>query len=279
MYRHVLVEDRADITKPINLQDTVRNSISSLLNILSNIPNEQSYRSLLCIAEYIAENYPESEYSYWIKSLAKQKAERESDIEPWSESQVVDFYKNQKRTPQNHRELAEFAVLRLVDLKDNLEHGDSSYASLLMRANENEIRTFIGGRLRENADGRYSILQEEELADGRKPDIRFHGNGFDAPVPVELKIADNWSGNQLFERLENQLCGDYLRDSRSNRGIFLLIRQGKHDNWEVPNNQNQVDFNSLISSLQEHWQAIFPKFSNIDQITVIGIDLTVRSNR
>ena len=258
------------------VRDYVRHPRDNLLWMLNDIPDEQSYKALLDIAE----NHPEeSGYRYWIKSLAKKKAERDSDIEPWSESQVVDFYRNQQRIPTNHSELADFAVFRLEDLKDNLEHGDSSFASLLMRANENEIRTFIGERLRENADGRYSVPQEEELTDGRKPDIRFHGNGFDAPVPVELKIADNWSGNQLFERLENQLCGDYLRDPRSKRGIFLLIRQGTKDHWKVPNNQNQVDFNSLISSLQEYWQAISPNFPDIDQITVIGIDLTVRSNR
>ena len=53
--------------------------------------------------------------------------------------------------------------------------------------------------------------QEEELADAKRPDLRFLGIAFDAPVPVELKLADNWSGPKLFERLEAQLCGDYPR--------------------------------------------------------------------
>ena len=287
MYEYAFREDRVDRTNKRTVSSESRDYakhamakpvIDSLLDTLKAVPSKQSYQALL----YIAKNHPVLQLRQWVESLAREKAERDSDIEPLSESQVVDFYKNQQRTPKNHRELADFAVSRLMDLKHNLEQGDSSSAPLLMHANENEIRTFIGERLRENADGRYSVPQEEEFADGRRPDIRFYGQGFDAPVPVELKIADKWSGNQLFERLENQLCGDYLRDSRSKRGIFLLIRrgnQGNKDHWEVPNSQNQVDFKSLISSLQEHWQAISPKFLNIDQITVIGIDLTVRSNR
>jgi hypothetical protein len=67
---------------------------------------------------------------------------------------------------------------------------------------------YIGNWLRQHARGRYSVPQEEEFADATRPDMRFHGAGFDAPVPMELKLADNWSGPHLFERLENQLCGD-----------------------------------------------------------------------
>ncbi len=100
-----------------------------------------------------------------------------------------------------------------------MEHGDSSIASILLSVTqETDMRKFIGRELREKAKGRYSIPQEEELADAKRPDLRFHGIGFDGPVPVELKLADNnWGGPKLFERLENQLCGDYLRDNRSTR--------------------------------------------------------------
>jgi hypothetical protein len=58
----------------------------------------------------------------------------------------------------------------------------------------------------------------------KKTDLRFHGAVFDGPVRAELKLADKWTGPHLFERLEVQLCGDYLRDKRSSRGIFLLGR-------------------------------------------------------
>jgi len=45
-------------------------------------------------------------------------------------------------------------------------------------------------------------------------------------VPAELKLADNWTGPHLFERLEIQLCGEYLRDLRSSRGIFVIVYLG-----------------------------------------------------
>jgi len=102
--------------------------------------------------------------------------------------------------------------------------------------------------------------------------------GFDGPVPIELKLADKWTGPKLFERLENQLCGDYLRDNRSNRGIFVLVYRGEQKHWEMPDNANRVDFLGLVTALQEYWKHISTKFPGIDDITVIGIDLTKRSS-
>lgn len=229
----------------------------------------------------IAKVHPEESSRPWILHSAKTKAEKDGDIGSWSPSQVIDFHNKLDRTPRNHRELAELAVLRFLDLKDDLEHGDSSVSDILRTVTqETEMRKFIGRELREKAFGRYSIPQEEELADAKRPDLRFHGVNFDGPIPVELKLADNkWGGPKLFERLENQLCGDYLRDNRSNRGIFVLVYRGdKKGGWDVPGCDNRLDFARLTSALQEHWKKISPKFPNVDDVTVIGIDLTKRSS-
>jgi hypothetical protein len=182
------------------------------------------------------------------------------------------------RTLSNHRELADLAVLRLLDLKDDLEEGDDSVAAVVRTiAEETILRNFIGHDLRQKAFGRYSIPQEEQLADDKKPDLRFHGVGIDAPVPAELKIADNWTGPKLFERLENQLAGDYLRDVRGGRGIFLLVYRGvEKDGWQLPGSRRTVDFDGLIAALRDHWKSVALKYPRIDAITVIGIDLAKR---
>ncbi|WDP89336.1 MAG: hypothetical protein HUN04_06195 [Desulfobacter sp.] len=169
-------------------------------------------------------------------------------------------------------------MFRFLDLKDDLEHGDSSIANILKEVTlETDMRKFIGNELREKAFGRYSIPQEEELADAKRPDLRFHGVNFDQPVPVELKLADKWSGPKLFERLENQLCGDYLRDNRSNRGLFILVYQGAKSTWEMPNG-NREYFEGLTIALQKYWTAISTDYPKVDDIEIIGIDLTKRSN-
>lgn len=147
-----------------------------------------------------------------------------------------------ERTPATHRELAELVLLRLQDLKDDFKNGDNSLADILLKGAtlEIEMRRYIGKELREKAQGRYNAPQEEELADAKKPDLRFLGVGFDGPVPVELKLADKWSGPGLFERMENQLCGDYLRDNRSNRGIFVLVYRGRRRHGSCPMGQGAL---------------------------------------
>lgn len=258
------------------LRDYAQDARNSLFELLNQISGKESYLAL----SDIAKAHPEESFRPWMRHYAKKKAEQDGDIEPWSPSQVREFHVSIESTPSNHRELAELAILRFLDLKDDLEHGDSSIANILKTVTkETEMRKYIGRELREKAFGRYSIPQEEELADAKRPDLRVHGVEFDGPVPVELKLADNsWSGPKLFERLENQLCGDYLRDKRSNFGIFVLVYRGDKNGWEVPGKNVHVDFAELVSALQAFWLQISPKYPKVYDISVIGIDLTKRSS-
>mgnify|MGYP001579523301 FL=1 len=129
--------------------------------------------------------------------------------------------------------------------------------------------------MRDHAAGHYVVPQEEQLADDKRPDYRFQNSLSYAPVPVELKLSQNWSGSGHFERLENQLCGDYLRDVSSSCGIFLLVNHGGQATWESPS-KGRVGFNDLVTALQEHWLTIASRFPNVEDIKVIGIDLTKR---
>ena len=199
------------------LRDEAQHARNKLFTLLKQIPGKEAF---LAITELATASHGDGS-GVWLMLHAKSKAEQDSDIGPWSPKQVKEFNDKMERTPRNHEELADLVVSRLFDLKYDLEQGDSSIAGLLQKVDhENEMRNYIGNELQGKASGRYSVSQEDELADGKKPDLRFHGVGFHGPVPVELKLADKWGGRELFDRLENQLCGDYLRDNRSNRGIF-----------------------------------------------------------
>ncbi|HPD60243.1 MAG TPA: hypothetical protein PKV48_00575, partial [Thermodesulfobacteriota bacterium] len=126
--------------------------------------------------------------------------------------------------------------------------------------------------------GRYSVPQEEELADGKLPDIRVHGVGFDGPVPIELKVVDNnWSAPKLVERLHNQLCEQYLRDIRSNCGIYLLIYRGEKKKWKHPKTGDNLDFCGLVKLLEEEAEGITTNDQKIESIAIVGIDLTKRN--
>lgn len=259
------------------LRDDAQDARSQLFSLLKEIPGKEAYLALMELAKL----HPEPSSRPWMLHHAKTKAELDADLSPWTIEQTLEFQVAIERTPANHRELFELAEMRLLDLRDNLEHGDSSIAEILIKGAtaETSMRKYIGEWLRDKAQSRYSIPQEEELADAKRPDFRVHGSGFDAPVPMELKLADNWSGPALFERLENQLCRDYLRDNRSNRGLFVLVYRGEKMGWETPGIGKTMDFDGLVSALQAHWLVISSKFFNVDDIRVIGIDLTRRTNR
>ncbi len=257
----------------VTLRDRAQHSRDAIFNFLNGTGGKEAYLAMTDIAS----REVDVDVRRWIAYRAHQRAEQDADMSAWTPEQVREFHEAQERTPQNHRELAELAINHLLDLKDDLENGDTSIASVLLGIGLEEVmRNFVGHELERMSSGRYQIPQEEELADDKRPDLRFHGVGIDGPIPTELKIADKWSGPQLFERLENQLFGDYLRDRRSSRGIFLLVNRGKErQHWELPDG-TRVDFEGLVSALQAHWQTLSPRFPAVEDIRVIGIDLSKR---
>jgi hypothetical protein len=259
------------------LRDYAQDARNAIYGMLERSSGEEAYRALV----EIARSELSSENRSFILQQARSKAEQAGDLVPWTPEAIREFQETLQRTPCNLKELGETAVLKLQDLKDNLENSDYSIAKLLLRKDvpETEVRNAIGEKLRDLAQGRYSIFQEDEHSDGRRPDLQFGGNGFDGRVPVELKLASekHWSGPGLLERLENQLCGDYLRDSRSGHGIFLLVNRVHGKTWRI--DRNTLDFPGLVEALRSHWNTIRGDFSHIDKVEVIGIDLTVRMNR
>lgn len=278
MQRYIRSQD--DITRvgggcySPGLRDAAQDARNGLLKLLNQIPGKEAFLAMM----EIGAEHPEKASRPWIIQSAKAKAEQDGDNTPWLPSQVKEFHENLERTPRNHKELADLAVLRLGDIKDDLEHGDSSIAGILRKVTqETEMRKFFGRELRAKANGRYSIPQEEELADAKRPDLRFHGVNFDGPVPIELKLVDKWTGPELFERLKTQLCGDYLRDSHSTRGIYLLIYKGTKKRWDIPGSKAKIGFSGLIMALQGYWRKISPMLPKVENITVLGIDLTKRS--
>ena len=279
MHKYIREQDDLDranrgVYSP-GLRDDAQDARNALISFIRETSGKEAYLAL----KEIASAHASEKAKPWMALYAKDKATLDSQVAPWLPNQVYDFNNAIERTPSNHKDLWYLAIQKLTDFKFDLEDGDSSPASIIQKTDrEVEIRKYIGNWCRERAKGRYIIPQEEELADGKKPDFRFHGVGFDGPVPTELKIADNWKGTQLFERLENQLCRDYLRDVRSSRGIYLLVYRGESLDWTLPNS-SKVKFDDLIIALQNHWTTLSSQFPNIEDISIIGVDLTKRGSR
>jgi hypothetical protein len=255
------------------LHDDAQEARSRLFAMLREMPGKESYLAMV----ELSKSHPVIGHRGWMMNIAKERAELDADISPWSIEKFNEFTKVLESTPVNPLELFDLAVQRLLYLKHDLEDGDTSIAPILLDVTEEtKIRNFVGGWCRDRSQGKYSVPQEEEFSDSKRSDIRFLGSGFDCAIPIELKLADNnWSGAKLQERLENQLCGDYLRDNRSPYGIFLLVYRGEKVSWEIGGNL-KAGFSELVEALQNYWQKISLNYPKIEQVKVIGIDLTKR---
>lgn len=254
------------------LRDEAQEARDELLTLLRDIPGQESYFALLRIAEEHSSNRG----ALWASRLAQARAVADSAGQPWIASQVRDFQEGLERTPRNHIQLHELAIDRVLDLKHFLEHGETSVAALLREPQETEVRNYIADWCRQRATNRYFVAQEEEFADKKRTDVRLHGHGFDNPVPIELKLSNLWTGSKLVERLENQLCNDYLRDQRSSRGIYLLMHQSGKTQWQLPDGSRAGSFAALVTALKAHWARVAIEFPHVHAVEIVGIDLTLR---
>jgi hypothetical protein len=192
---------------------------------------------------------------------------------------LIEFEHSLTITPATHRQLFELVVCQLDDLKAWLEYGnDSPYQTWQRAESENEMRKNIAGWLNHGHHLQYTIAQEAEIANAQRPDFWVQCPNVCSPVPIELKLLENWTGPELCERLRNQLVGDYLREESARFGIMLLVWRGMHQvqkRWKI--NGSRVELNDLASALKLYWNSISGEYPDVDDIAVIAIDLTLRS--
>ncbi|VDZ90230.1 Uncharacterised protein [Lelliottia amnigena] len=183
-------------------------------------------------------------------------------------------------TPTTHRQLFDLTVNRLIDLKSWIEVGnDSPYRTWQRVEGETEMRNLVAGWLNNNSSGRYSCAQENELPNRQRPDIWTQNPHIPSPVPIELKLLDNWSGPELCERLRNQLAGDYLREETAGCGIMLLVWQGKSNQvyWQI--GKRRAKLSNFEEALKFYWNSIASNFPGVAAIDIILIDLTLRNTK
>ncbi|WP_430253104.1 hypothetical protein [Neorhizobium sp. DAR64872/K0K18] len=276
--RHI---KRSEDTKRVHLRayspegrDHAQRERDLVLRLLGEIEGKEAFIALM----ELANTHADQDIRPYIRSAALARAEADANLKPWTAADFHAYENDLDRSPGSSRELFELVWNRLLDFKEELEEGDDSIASIVHKTGAETVqRNFFGKLFRDRANGRYFAPNEEELADAKRPDIRIHAPDVHGPVPIEFKIADSWTGPKLFERLQNQLVNDYLRDARSSYGIFLMSNRGvKRQSWEHPVTLQMLTFEELCIELQNFADDYIAKRPDIDGIKVVGIDLTKR---
>ena len=276
MHQYIRREDDIDRYKggvfTPNSRDCAQDARAYIYNNLADIPGKDAFDALVSIAR----EEPSEPIRTELCSRAAARAQNDVNV-PWTIDNVNKFAVELERTPSSPYELFEVARNRLMDLKFKYEEGDTSpYKVLITIDKEQELRNYLADELKGTAHARYSISQEDEMANAQRTDIRFMRANIPGMVPVELKIAHKWSGPQLFAKLKDQLCGDYLRDIDSTSGIYLLVHRGQRNTWQHIDSKNDLSFEELIDALQCYANDIVASNSGISNIEVIGIDLIKR---
>jgi hypothetical protein len=273
IYEFVKVEEDTQhegIFTPDN-RDHAERIRSRLLGVIVDTPGRPSYDALRNLSKSMSSGYSKDRIDY----LAKERAALDAEFEPWSGAAVAEFAESAERQPSTEADLYELALTRLEELKADIEDGDESEAVLLRKlTKETQVRTVFANRLRKSSRSRYTVGSEEELADATRTDIRLNTPQVSAPVPIELKIADNWTLAALRERLENQLIGQYLRVSQY--GIFLICHNGTKQDWRDTHAKKRVPFAQLIETLKQDATDLMRKYPYVAALEVVGIDFTAR---
>ena len=257
------------------LRDDAQDARDRLFKLLAETPGKAGY----IFIKQLAREQADPNYRQWMLKEAYKRAEQDGNLEHWSAKQVKEFSDSQTIIPVTHRQLYDLAVQRLQDLKSWLERGnDSPWETWQRAAKETQMRTLIAGWLNQASNNQYTIAQEPELANSQRMDITLSSTCVQSPVPIELKLLDKgWSGNDLCERLRNQLVGDYLREEGAGCGVMLLVWQGnkKDKRWII--NGHRVALDKLACALKNYWQSIADNYPDIEDIDVIVINLATRA--
>ena len=151
----------------------------------------------------------------WILHLLDERIEREADLPPWTPDDIRSFAKEHEIDPKTDRDLFKIACKRLTEIKNDVEKSDNSLPEELRLGDEEpKLRRWLARKLSDRSRNRYTVPQEEEIDQSKKPDLRLENPRTD-PLSLEMKWADKWSLTVLLERLENQLVGQYLHAHKS----------------------------------------------------------------
>jgi hypothetical protein len=114
-------------------------------------------------------------------------------------------------------------------------------------------------------------VPEEAVIDfEQRPDLRIQ-NPNTQTVSVEVKWADERSTNDLIERLENQVFGQYLRAHTSQYAIYV-VAVAKYRQWQLPSGDRLIDFDELTELLSQRADELVKARDDAAGVAVFGIN-------
>lgn len=209
----------------------------------------------------------------WIRHLLDKRMKGDADGHAWEAIDIRTFEQEYETNPKTDADLFRIVGNRLDEIKHDVEASENSLREEMRKGDvEAVLRRWIARKLNERARGRYTVPQESEIDLELRPDIRAQNPRTDS-VSMEVKWACRWSGNDLMERLENQLAGDYLRAHNSRFGIYIIGLIGDQREWRDGSGKRYSfpQFSELLRQRALELRRLHPGISGLN---VVPIDFT-----
>ncbi|MGY4167543.1 hypothetical protein [Bradyrhizobium sp. USDA 4529] len=137
------------------------------------------------------------------------------------------------------------------------------------------MRREIARVLLDAANGSYTVDQEAVTADEKETDIRFRSTGSRQQGTIELKLADERAGRDLFDTHRNQLLTKYMAANHCRAGC-LLVTIARERRWDHPLTGVSMDFEKLMSVLDDEAERISKELGGTAKLMAKGLDLRPR---
>jgi hypothetical protein len=253
-------------------RDNAESARNRAFNALFETSGRATYDALLQLAEIPGFPVPPQR----LRTLAHRRALADAENPPWAAAAVRAFEEEFEHAPLTTAELQHLIIRRLDDIQHDLIHSDFKQASAFKQLmDENQVQTWIADRLRLLQKKSYSVEREVHRADEKEPDIVVRAKASDASIPVEIKVAENWSLTKLEEAFVDQLCGRYLRAADGRHGIFLLAHQKpRAEGWRRSDTGEIVNFECVVDYLSQRAISIAGRDPNGPQPVIAVLDVS-----
>lgn len=208
-------------------------------------------------------------------ALAGEKSAEEADATPLTEGAFTVLDKIGEAPPATRD--AMFALMRdrLDDLDDLLLQDVSPREAWAAIKDERVMRRELARTLRDWSRSVYTVDQEAVTADEKETDIRLRSTVSSQQATIELKLADDRSGRDLFDTLRKQLLSKYMAADDCRAGC-LLVTIAKDREWEHPITGKNIDFPALICVLNYEADTISRELGGTAMLVVKGLNLRPR---
>lgn len=250
-------------------RDRAQHARGRLLDLLLHTPGPAARR----VVSELADDGDFAHMADWLRHRNRQRAAADADFARRYSPEDGRALETRLEVPSKDRDgLFDVMMDRLEDLAHELRHGDfSDRRTVRGIAEEAEMQRTLARRLRDAAGGVYTVTREEEVADGKRTDIRLLAAGSGLKAVLEIKIADKWTLTELERALRDQLVGKYMRHSDCKAGCLLLTWRGEKKSW---GRGERLTFGQLVERLREKAKAVEGNPPHDVRLGVFGLDLT-----